>query len=137
MAPTDEQIRLAIAQQAAEWFVAHRTGSLGEEGRAGFAAWLKASPVHLDEYLRMAAIWGELRTTAQDPRLPIEAWIAEAISEARSSDAPNAVAPASYRGAAKVVPLGAASMTNKERGAGRCVSGWCLDWALRFSRSRF
>ena len=81
MAPTDEQIRLAIAQQAAEWLVAHRTGSLDEEGREAFAAWLKTSPVHVDEYLRMAAISGELRNTAQDPRLPVDAWVAEATSD--------------------------------------------------------
>lgn len=79
MAPTDEQIRLAIAQQAAEWFVAHRTSSLDEAARAAFAAWLKASPVHIDEYLRMAAISGELRITAQDPQLA--AWVAEATSK--------------------------------------------------------
>lgn len=88
MAPTDEQIRLAIAQQAAEWFVAQRTSSLDEAERAAFATWLKASPVHVDEYLRIAAISGELSLAAQDPKLPIAAWIAEAISEAGSAEAP-------------------------------------------------
>jgi len=88
MAPTDEQIRLAIAQQAAEWFVAQRTGSLDEAGRAAFAVWLKTSPVHVDEYLRMAAISGELSLAAQDPRLPVAAWIDEATSETESGKAP-------------------------------------------------
>lgn len=89
MAPTNEQIRLAIAEQAAEWFVAHLTGSLDEEARAGFAAWLKTSPVHVDEYLRIAAISGELRTMARDPQAPVEAWIAEATAEAPNSEAPD------------------------------------------------
>lgn len=80
MAPTDEQIRLAIAQQAAEWFVAQRTRSLDDAGQTAFAAWLKTSPVHVDEYLRMAAISSELRATAQDPQLPVAVWVAEATA---------------------------------------------------------
>jgi transmembrane sensor len=88
MAPTDEQIRLAIAQQAAEWFVAQRTSPLDEAERAAFAVWLKTSPVHIDEYLRMAAISGKLSLAAQDPQLPVAAWIAEAMSEAAGVEAP-------------------------------------------------
>ena len=81
MAPTDEQIRLAIAQQAAEWFVAQRTSSLDDAGQTAFVAWLKTSPVHVDEYLRMASISSELRATVQDPQLPVAAWVAEATGE--------------------------------------------------------
>ena len=82
MAPTDEQIRLAIAEQAAEWFVAHRTGAPNEAERAAFAEWLKTSPAHVDEYLRMAAISRELRDAALHPDTPLETWVAEATSEA-------------------------------------------------------
>lgn len=85
MAPTDEQIRLAIAEQAAEWFVAHRTSAPNEAERAAFAGWLKTSPVHVDEYLRMAAISRELRDAAQHPDVPLEAWVAEATSETPSA----------------------------------------------------
>ena len=130
MAPTDEQIRLAIAQQAAEWFVAHRTGSLNEEGRVGFAAWLKTSPVHVDEYLRMAAISGELRTMAQDPLVPVEAWIAEAAAETPSSEAPNATGSRSPKGASKVVALCAGSMTHEKQRSGRWMFGWRLAWVV-------
>jgi transmembrane sensor len=81
MTPTDEQIRLAIAQQAADWFVANQSGSLDEAGRGAFMGWLKTSPVHVDEYLRMAAISRGLRVAAADPRVPLESWLEEARSE--------------------------------------------------------
>lgn len=105
MTPTDEQIRLAIAEQAADWFVAHRTETLDEGGREAFTAWLKASPVHVEEYLRMAAISGELRHIALDSRLPVEAWIAEATSQAQSVEAQRADAPGSDSRARNVVLL--------------------------------
>ena len=41
MTVTEQQIRHAIAEQAAEWFVASRTGPLDEQGRADFMAWLR------------------------------------------------------------------------------------------------
>ena len=131
MAPTDEQIRFAIAQQAAEWFTAQRTSSLDEEGRTAFAGWLKTSPVHVDEYLRMAAISSELRATAQDPQLPVAAWVAEATSESHGMEAPDAVAPGSQRGAPNVIPLRPGSKPRDERRAGLWVpSGWRLAWTL-------
>lgn len=135
MAPTDEQIRLAIAQQAAEWFVAHRTSPLDDEGRVTFVAWLKTSPVHVDEYLRMAAISGELRLTAQDPQLPVAAWVAEAASEIPGAEAPNAAGSGSHHGAPNVIPLRPSPKTHGERRAGRWLSGWRLAGALAIPAS--
>lgn len=126
MAPTDEQIRLAIAQQAAEWFVAQRTSWFDDAGRAAFAAWLKTSPVHVDEYLRMAAISSELRATAQDP-----AWVAEATAETAGADAPNAEGPGAQRGAPNVIPLRPSPTSHDRRRSGSWMpSGWRLAWAL-------
>lgn len=127
MAPTNEQIRFAIAQQAAEWFVAQRTSSLGGEGREAFAAWLQTSPVHVDEYLRMAAISGELREVVQDPQLPLETWLAEATSDTPGAEPQNAVA---HGTAPKVVPLRRGSTVGDEQRAGRWPSGWRLTWTL-------
>ena len=81
MTPTDEQIRLAIAQQAADWFVGNQSGALDEAGRGVFMGWLKTSPVHVDEYLRMAAISRGLHVAAADPRIPLESWLEEARSQ--------------------------------------------------------
>ena len=54
MTPSDEQIRLAIAEQASEWLVENRGGTLDREARTRFMAWLQASPVHVGEYLASA-----------------------------------------------------------------------------------
>ena len=62
MTPLEEQIRDAIAEQAGEWFVANQTGPLDQQGRTDFVAWLRTSPVHVEEYLGVALIARDLRT---------------------------------------------------------------------------
>ena len=52
----DEQIRVAVAEQAAEWFVANDEGPLDARESAALVAWLKTSPVHVAEFLRLAVI---------------------------------------------------------------------------------
>jgi transmembrane sensor len=78
MTPSDEQVRSAIAQQAAEWFIANQTGSLGAEDAAEFLAWLKASPVHVREYLGIARVARHLPAAAGEPRVPLETFLAQA-----------------------------------------------------------
>ncbi len=130
MTPTDEQIRLAIAHQAAEWFVAHRTRSLDEAGLASFAQWLRTSPVHIDEYLRIAAVAGELRNAARDPDLPREAWLAEAAAEAAGAEDPIPIAASPLGDASKAAPPRRWSGSRDGWDAGRRPAGWRLAWAL-------
>jgi transmembrane sensor len=78
MTPSDEQIRSAIAQQAAEWFITNQTGSFGEEDGAAFLAWLKATPVHVREYLGVARVARHLPAAAGEPRVPLETFLAQA-----------------------------------------------------------
>ena len=130
MTPTDEQIRLAIAEQAAEWFVAHRTETLDEAGREAFAEWLKASPVHVEEYLHTAAISGELRRASEDPRLPVEAWIAEATSQLPGVEPQQPDAPDSHSSAPNVIFLGQGPISPHGRRAPRWISGWRLAGVL-------
>lgn len=131
MTPTDEQIRLAIAEQAAEWFVAHRTEMLDEGGREAFIEWLKTSPVHVDEYLRMAAISGQLGQASRDPQLPIEAWVAEATAQGPRVEAPYTGEPGAHDRGPNVVPLRRdPTATKKEGRARQWVSGWRLAGAL-------
>ena len=54
MRTRDVQVREIIADQAGEWFVAHRAGSLSAAERREFEAWLRASPIHVEEYLGVA-----------------------------------------------------------------------------------
>ena len=72
MTPSNEQIRLAIAEQAIEWFEENRRGPLDREARSRFMAWLTASPVHVDEYLAIASLARRLRTAANATEIPLE-----------------------------------------------------------------
>jgi transmembrane sensor len=60
MSANDRRVRSLIAQEAADWFVANRAGPTAT-ARQTFAAWLKVSPVHVEEYLALAVIARDLR----------------------------------------------------------------------------
>ena len=72
MTPSEEQVRAAVAQQAGTWFIANQSGSLEQAERADFMAWLKASPIHVEEYLGVALVAHDLPAAAEDPQLPLE-----------------------------------------------------------------
>ena len=77
MSANDERLRNLIAQQAADWFVANRAG-LSPRAREDFAAWLKASPVHVEEYMGLAAIARDLREACAEPEISVDALVAAA-----------------------------------------------------------
>jgi transmembrane sensor len=81
MSPSDEQIRAAIAEQASEWFIENRSGLLDHKQSAGFMAWLQASPMHVDEYLRIAALAPDLEAAAKTNTTPRETLVARARGE--------------------------------------------------------
>jgi transmembrane sensor len=70
--PSEEQVRAAVAQQAGNWFIANQSGSLEQAERAEFMAWLKASPIHVEEYLGVALVAHDLPAAAEDPQVPLE-----------------------------------------------------------------
>ena len=72
MTPSEEQVRAAVAQQAGTWFIANQSGSLEQAERADFMAWLKASPIHVEEYLGVALVAHDLPAAAEDPQMPLE-----------------------------------------------------------------
>ena len=72
MTPSEEQVRAAVAQQAGTWFIANQSGSLEQAERAAFVAWLKASPIHVEEYLGVALIAHDLPAAMDEPDLPLE-----------------------------------------------------------------
>ena len=75
MTPSEEQVHAAVAQQAGSWFIANESGSLEQAERADFVAWLKASPIHVEEYLGIALVAHDLPAAAEDPQLPLESLI--------------------------------------------------------------
>jgi transmembrane sensor len=81
MTPSNEQILAAIAEQAGAWFVENRSGPLNSEARASFITWLRASPVHVQEYLGIAALAGDLAEAVKDPQVSPESLLAEARAD--------------------------------------------------------
>jgi transmembrane sensor len=77
-----EQIRNAVADQAADWFVQNRGGPLDDERSAAFMGWLKASPLHVEEYLGIALLARDLVAAADDPGLALEPLLSAARAEA-------------------------------------------------------
>jgi transmembrane sensor len=80
MSTNDERVRGLITQEAADWFVANRAGLAAEE-RHTFAAWLKASPVHVEEYLTLSVIARDLRKACEDSQGSVDALLARARLE--------------------------------------------------------
>lgn len=71
MSAREEQVRSLIAQDAADWFVASRAG-LTPSQRDDFATWLKASPVHVEEYLALEVIGRHLRAACETSQNSID-----------------------------------------------------------------
>jgi transmembrane sensor len=90
--PSDMQVRAAVAQQAGTWFVANQSGPLEQSDGAAFMAWLKASPIHVEEYLGIALIAHDLPAAADDPQLPLESL----IELARADDSDGIVSLEAY-----------------------------------------
>src|SRR5262249_39409242 len=72
---SDEQVRAAIAQQAGEWYIAHQAGQLSGEDSTAFLAWLRASPIHVREYLGVARVAHDLRAAVGEAEVPLETFL--------------------------------------------------------------
>jgi len=77
MSINDERLRGLIAQQAADWFVVNR-GELSAREREDFAAWLKASPLHVEEYLGLAVVARDLREIGADSKDSVDSIVTRA-----------------------------------------------------------
>ena len=80
MSGRDDQVRNLIAQDAADWFVASRAG-LSDHERHRFAGWLKASPVHIEEYLALEIIGRNLRVACETSQSSFDELLARARQE--------------------------------------------------------
>jgi hypothetical protein len=83
MTSSEEHLHAVIARQAGEWFATIEDGLFGEEERVAFTAWLKASPLHVKEFLGVAVIARDLPEAADDPDFPVESL----LEQARTDDA--------------------------------------------------
>jgi transmembrane sensor len=77
----EQKSRDAIAEQAAERFVANDDGPLGERDSAALLAWLKASPAHIEALLDVSGIVQDFPSLRGDPEYSVEALAQRARSE--------------------------------------------------------
>jgi transmembrane sensor len=80
MSARENQVRSLIAQDAADWFVASRAGLTANE-RNDFATWLKASPVHVEEYLALEVIGRDMRAACEVSQNSIDELLVRALHE--------------------------------------------------------
>lgn len=64
MTGTDDKAAAAIRETAAEWLVRLNDADARPQERVAFTAWLRASPLHVREYLRAEATWLALQEAA-------------------------------------------------------------------------
>ena len=81
MTSNEEQVRAKIAEQAGEWFVANDERALDAQDSAALSAWLKTSPVHIEEFLGVSVIARNLREARADPEYSLDAVLARARAE--------------------------------------------------------
>ena len=81
MTSRDERIRIAIAEQASEWFVANDESALGAEDAAALVAWFRASPANVKEFLDVTAVARDLHALGTDPDYSVDALVARARAD--------------------------------------------------------
>jgi transmembrane sensor len=69
----EPQIPMVIIEQASAWLIALREPDVCLDVRRAFADWLSASPVHIQAYLEVVALWTDLTQVRQDLPLDVEA----------------------------------------------------------------
>ena len=74
---SNEQVRAAIAEQASEWFIALQAGQCSTEDNSAFLAWLRASPMHVQEYLGVARVANALRAAVGYVDVPLGSFLAQ------------------------------------------------------------
>lgn len=60
MSEAGTKTREAIAEEAAAWFVEFQGQAPGRSAKRRFVDWLTESPVHVEEYLAIAKVFGAL-----------------------------------------------------------------------------
>jgi transmembrane sensor len=81
----DHPFRTSIAQQAADWFVRNRGKAVSDQDRAAFAAWLKLSPLHIEEYLKTAVTSRDLHAAVDPLQVDIDSLVRDARVEGQAA----------------------------------------------------
>ena len=92
MTTTSNKATEAIVDEAAQWIVCLGARDVSLQERRQFVAWIKRSPVHLDEYLRLESTWRDLGRIDAERRIDVatlldgsDAGVIELVPRAASS----------------------------------------------------
>lgn len=80
MMTNERQVGDLITEQAAHWHVANRAGLSAEE-RQEFSDWLQSAPLHIEEYLAIAVMSGDLAKAGSMSDEPLDELLARARAE--------------------------------------------------------
>jgi transmembrane sensor len=118
MTRLNEQDRAVLTQQASEWYVANRSGTLSRGDAARFIDWLRASPAHVEEYLGVAQVDRALAAAVSDEDESMDTLIERARADVSSNvtslvlpdreQVRNAVSPPRRRWSSVALPVAAA-----------------------------
>jgi transmembrane sensor len=64
---SSNELRASPTEQAARWFVLNDNGALDERQSEALVAWIKASPSHVEEFLRVSVVARDLRAVCSNP----------------------------------------------------------------------
>jgi transmembrane sensor len=93
MNASERVVARAIAEQARVWLITNRERELSEEQRGDFLAWLRASPMHVREYLVIAELATEMRSVADT----VETTTEELVAMARNDQDDNVTSMAAWQ----------------------------------------
>lgn len=82
MSTTPDKAREAIIEEAAQWVVCLGTRDVSFADRRRFVAWIKRSPMHLEEYLRIETTWSDLGRVDAERRIDLARLLAESEADA-------------------------------------------------------
>lgn len=131
MSTSEQQIHSAITQLAADWFVAHRTRPLSDAERAEFLGWLKSSPLHIEEYLGIAALERILPDATGTPAIPLADLAAMARDGRSASVVEFVAAPGAFAASATRSRVTTSLWRGIAACALLCVVGIAVLWIRR------
>jgi len=68
----DDRVTQAVSDQAAEWFIRLRDRDLTAADRRRYVRWLKYSPSHIAEFMRLCQLYGRVKRAKVPTLLPEE-----------------------------------------------------------------
>ncbi|HEV2441865.1 MAG TPA: FecR family protein [Steroidobacteraceae bacterium] len=127
-----------IYEEATEWLIRHRSGTLDAADKNAFDAWLRRSPEHVRAYFEMSAVWEDAGSIDRSSTAPAAELIDRAsrggaimqMPEIRNSAAAKALSSGHDREPA-VIGLGPRRRANRYRiGFATAVAATCAALAL-------